>query len=104
MTLRKGYLMVSIACFIIAIIALALLLTSCAGPARIPQGPLSWQDGYRDGYESGQAAAGYVYAHFKKDFRLFKLDEDYKMGWDDGFQAGKGAHESTQRMLGPVFR
>ena len=68
-----------------------------------PPGPVFWQKGYKDGYQSGEAAAGYVYAKFKKNFEFYKGNGDYKMGWDDGFQAGKGHHESIQRMLGPAF-
>lgn len=59
--------------------------------------PAEYADGYADGYGSGLSAAGNPYASTTKNVDRYLADEKYKMGWNDGFNAGKGNYESISR-------
>lgn len=59
--------------------------------------PQEYKDGYLDGCPSGNSAAGYIYAKFKKDVMRYSDDSIYRQGWDDGFNICKSKHESLKR-------
>jgi hypothetical protein len=88
-------------------LAVVLALSGCVGTQMtmerdnlIKRGyPAEYADGYGDGYGSGLAAAGNPYAQTTKNVDRYINDAKYKTGWDDGFNAGKGSYEATQRAL-----
>lgn len=61
--------------------------------------PPDYRAGYRDGCESGYAAAGNPYMRTRKNIDLFLGNPVYKTGWEDGFAYCKGDYESTSRAL-----
>jgi hypothetical protein len=83
---------------------LCLPLVSCVGTQMkqkhdqlIAQGySVAYADGFSDGWGSGQQAGGNPYAPFTKDVPRYLHDTEYKTGWDDGFQNGKGRYESVR--------
>lgn len=85
-----------------AMILATALCVGCATPP--PAGPVAWQAGYTDGCGSGESAAGYLYATYRKDVYRAQRDQLYASGWTDGFNACKSRFEANQRRLGPVFR
>ena len=68
-----------------------------------PVGPAEYRQGYSAGCDSGYSAAGHVYYRFNKEPIRYETDRLYAQGWNDGFVVCKARHESTQRMLGPIF-
>jgi hypothetical protein len=77
-----------------------LLIFGCATPMnQVPQGPEPYRTGYQHGCNSGNVAAGHPYYRFTKDVNRYSSDQDYKQGWDDGFNVCKGKYESIQRMM-----
>lgn len=69
-----------------ASIALGLaILAACR--ATIPAGPPAYQDGYRDGCNSGYADA--FRPHHEQAYRVdrarFDSDADYKRGWQEAY-------------------
>jgi len=60
----------------------------------------AYVDGFTAGESSGHAAGGNMYTPFTKDTHRFEDDSQYKQGWTDGFQYGKGRSESTDRAMG----
>ena len=83
------------------VLILMLFFAGCVGPIQnqIPRGNSLYQNGYKDGYVSGEYSAGYVYAKFEKDQWLYKNDSDYRSGWNDGFIVGKGRMNNIKRMI-----
>lgn len=82
----------------------AALLASCMSiqdraRREVAYQPQQYQDGYVEGCESGNSAAGYIYARFTKQVSRYDADRLYKQGWDDGFAKCKGEHEAVQRSL-----
>ena len=57
--------------------------------------PAQYKKGFRAGCNSGYAAAGNPYNKFTKNLNLYKNEELYKNGWDDGFIFCKSSYEST---------
>lgn len=82
----------------------SLSVSACLTPAQqldreIGAGqPQEYKDGYLDGCPSGQKAAGYIYAKFKKQVIRYGEDNLYKQGWDDGFQVCKSKQESLNNL------
>jgi hypothetical protein len=61
--------------------------------------PLAYREGYRDGCDSGQSAAGNPYVGFSKNVTRFGSDQLYRQGWSDGFEVCKARYESIGRAL-----
>ena len=61
--------------------------------------PLEYNIGYMDGCDSGNMAAGHPYYRFYKDVSRYKKDDNYKIGWDDGFNVCKGKYEAVKNSL-----
>lgn len=61
--------------------------------------PAEYADGYRDGFQAGQRAAGNPYAAHAKNVDRYLNDQKYKIGWDDGYNAGFGQYRSVQMSL-----
>ena len=73
----------------IASLLMTILCSACAGNAYdierdIADQPPMFQQGYRDGCESGYEAAGNETSEFKRGEAYFSEDL-YKQGWDEGF-------------------
>lgn len=68
------------------------LLVGCSGVPlnQVPSGSYVYQQGYQDGYKSGEASEGYVYSRFTKNHDLYKMNSEYRNGWEDGFRMGSG--------------
>lgn len=70
-----------------------LVLVGCAEP-RPPEGPPSFQQGYKAGCDSGYVAGGHPYYRFNKDAGRYDADSLYRQGWEDGFRVCKGQYDS----------
>jgi hypothetical protein len=87
------------------LLILILFLASCATDMRtvdreVGAGqPDGYKQGYRDGCDSGNVAAGHPYYRFSKDVSRYSSDNFYKQGWDDGYGVCKGSYESIQRSM-----
>ena len=55
-----------------------------------------YASGYDDGERSGYAAAGNSLYGLAKDANRFDSDSQYRQGWNDGFQIGKGQMEHME--------
>ncbi|MFO0995410.1 MAG: hypothetical protein U1F33_01915 [Alphaproteobacteria bacterium] len=69
------------------VMAMVLLLAACQGT--VPAGTPAYQDGYRDGCNSGYADA--FRPHHEHAYRLdqarFDSNADYKRGWEEAYAA-----------------
>lgn len=84
----------------LALLFLLVSVSACATPmSQVPNGPVGYQQGYAEGCNSGNVAAGHPYYKFSKDVSRYGGDGEYKQGWDDGFAVCKGKYESIQRMM-----
>jgi hypothetical protein len=59
----------------------------------------AYADGYADGEQSGSKAGGNPYAPFTKNTHRFDEDPQYRQGWQDGFNVGKGQYEASSRLV-----
>ncbi len=91
----------TIACLIITILitgcySTGLKLHTKLANQKMKQGKTTnYSIGYADGYMNGEKAGGGIgVGDFPKNDEMYKADEDYKIGWDDGFIQGKGEMES----------
>ena len=62
-----------------------------------PGMPPLWQEAYSAGCDSGYSAAGNPYYKFRKDYPLYKNGEEYKDGWDAGYDACKTQYSNLGR-------
>ena len=95
--------------FILRLIAIFALLASsgCVGTLadlerdRLIRSGFSeaYADGFSHGFQSGQSASGNPYASHSKNTERYRLENEYKQGWDDGFAKGKGQYDSIQRAV-----
>ncbi len=56
---------------------------------RVKDQPLSFQDGYKDGCDSGFVAGGSLVHGFKRDTARTLEDEQYRLGWKKGYSQCK---------------
>jgi hypothetical protein len=79
------------------------VLAGCA--VQVAPGPIAYQDGWRDGCQSGEGAAGYIDASWSKDVERFNKDKLYAQGWTDAYDKCKTRFESTGASLDspPIF-
>ena len=77
-----------------------LYLTGCASQKEImlKQGyPPAYAEGYQDGCNSGNNAAGSIVDQFKKNIQRYEQDSNYRQGWDDGYKQCKAKQDSFQQ-------
>ncbi|MFA5689710.1 MAG: hypothetical protein WC959_11285 [Kiritimatiellales bacterium] len=73
---------------LIKVILILTVLLFTAGCATMDQVPLEPYDaGYRDGYSTGKLSSGNPNAF--KDLKRYQSDQQYKLGWDDGYMNGR---------------
>ena len=78
----------------------ALMMNGCAseGERLMREGASpAYARGYDDGCSSGKKAAGDMFSQFHKNVRLYKQDEEYRMGWNDGRQECLSERQGMQR-------
>ena len=87
------------------IIAIALALSLVSGCAdmiadaarnEVVGQPPAYQDGYADGCNSGNSAAGHPYTQFVKDVRRATPNSLYGQGWQDGFAVCKARYDAIR--------
>ncbi len=84
---------------VVTVIFVILYITGCASQKEtmIEQGyPPAYADGYQDGCSSGNNAAGSMLDQFKKNVQLYKENNDYHQGWDDGYKQCKAKQAAFQ--------
>lgn len=59
--------------------------------------PIEYKQGFAQGCEAGEGAAGAWYKQYKKDLERFKTDELYKTGWNDGYDYCKARYQQLLR-------
>lgn len=47
--------------------------------------PQSYQDGYKSGCENGNDMASYSYVDKKNNTSIYRSDNTYRSGWDEGY-------------------
>lgn len=67
----------------IPLIVAGALLAGCQPSA--PSGPPAYREGWRDGCESAQFAAGDISHAWRNDVARAEFDTQYKTGWTHGF-------------------
>jgi hypothetical protein len=83
---------------------LALLLCGCISTSQmatnqVSHQPVAYQQGFKDGCDSGYAAAGHVYYRPAKNLSRWEADKLYTLGHNDGFAQCKGSYESIGRAV-----
>ncbi len=85
----------------IVCLVITILITGCYSTSlslhtkltnqKIQQGnSTNYSVGYADGYMNGEKAGGGIgVGDFPKNVEMYKANENYKTGWDDGFIQGK---------------
>lgn len=82
----------------------AIRLNSLRNQIGDPKAPEAFAWAWEDGCSSGYSAAGLIRYRPKKDVQKYLTDPMYVQAWKDGFERCKAIKESSDRMLGPVFR
>ena len=76
------------------------LLAGCQSTrdALLSQGyPPVFAEGFQDGCQSGQEAAGAITGGYRKNVPLYLSNGQYAEGWGDGFQQCQAMVESRER-------
>ncbi|MET1078589.1 MAG: hypothetical protein ABWY06_11290 [Pseudomonas sp.] len=85
-----------------AVLSLVLtsLLSGCQSTREtlLGQGyPPAFAEGFQDGCQSGQQAAGAISGGYRKNVPLYLSSAQYAEGWGDGFQQCQAMVESRER-------
>jgi hypothetical protein len=71
------------------------MLTACSSVIlkpdmdRVKDQPVSYQDGYKHGCHSGFVAGGSLVHNFNRDTQRTLEDEQYRLGWREGYRLCK---------------
>lgn len=82
------------------------LVAGCATSIlTVPPGPHAFREGFRDGCDSGYAAAGNALYRKVEDAEKAASNEEYRLGWASGFAECQANFRRVQRafyaILGP---
>jgi len=84
---------------LLLIVLILFSFLGCVGMQGVPiqEGSSSFQNGYKDGANSGFVVAGNSQNKWEKDDKLFSSDMDYKRGWEEGFFKGLGKQKTSAK-------
>ena len=78
---------------------LALLSLGACATDLIPEEPPAWREGYAQGCDSGENAAGNPARRYVRDVQREQTDALYAQGWQAGYDACKTRHENAKSRL-----
>ena len=78
---------------VLAVVALAGCSTSSD---RAPPGPPEYRQGYAAGCDSGYAAALHPYYRSRRDWPMYRGNQLYRTGWDEGYGACKDRYNAIR--------
>lgn len=61
----------------------------------------SFNHGFANGCDSGYSASGHPWYQFKKDTSEYVSNNQYKIGWDDGYNHCKGSYDANRAGMRP---
>ncbi len=85
---------------VLACLTISIFLSSCAseGQRMINEGASpAYGHGYDAGCNSGKKAAGDIFSQFHKNVQQYQHSQDYRQGWDDGYNECKSEWISMNR-------